>query len=36
MCDDKVCAVRIESSVPSKNAVKHITLAVNKEAGGKP
>lgn len=35
-CDDKVCAVRVETEVPSKNKVKHITLAVNREHGGKP
>lgn len=35
-CDDKVCAVKVETSVPSKNKIKHITLGVNREAGGKP
>lgn len=35
-CDDRVCAVKVETNVPSKNKVKHITLAVNKLGGGKP
>ena len=34
--DDKVAAVQVTTSVPSKNHVKHITLAVNRNAGGKP
>ena len=34
--DEKVMAVQVESSVPSNNAVKHITVAVNRAAGGKP
>lgn len=34
--DDKVMAVEVTSDVPSKNAKKHITLAVNREGGGKP
>lgn len=34
--DDKVIAVGVTSDVPSKNAQKHITLAVNRNAGGKP
>lgn len=34
--DDKVMAVGVTSDVPSKNAQKHITLAVNREGGGKP
>lgn len=33
---DKVMAVGVTSDVPSKNSQKHITLAVNREAGGKP
>jgi len=35
-CDDRVCAVKVETNVPSKNKIKHITLAVNKLGGGKP
>ena len=34
--DDKVMAVGVESPIPSKNEIKHITIAVNREAGGKP
>lgn len=34
--DQKVIAVGVESTVPSNNSRKHITLAVNVEAGGKP
>jgi len=34
--DDKVIAVAVESDVPSKNRVKHITVAVNRLGGGKP
>jgi len=34
--DEKVIAVGVTSDVPSKNAQKHITLAVNRDAGGKP
>jgi len=34
--DEKVIAVGVETIVPSKNSNKHITLAVNREAGGKP
>ena len=34
--DDKVCAVMVDSHAPSTNKVKHITLAVNRDAGGKP
>lgn len=33
--DDKVAAVGV-SGFPSKNAKPHITLAVNRQAGGKP
>jgi len=33
--DDKVMAVKIETVVPSQNATKHITIAVN-VASGKP
>jgi hypothetical protein len=35
-CDDKVCAVKVETEVPSKNKIKHITLGVNRNGGGKP
>jgi hypothetical protein len=34
--DDKVIAAKVESSTPSANATPHITIAVNKNAGGKP
>ena len=34
--DDKVCAVQVTTHAPSTNKVKHITLAVNRDAGGKP
>ena len=34
--DDKVKAVGVESDIPSKNAQKHITVAVNFGNGGKP
>jgi len=34
--DARVMAVSVESDVPSTNAVKHITVAVNRAAGGKP
>lgn len=34
--DDKVAAVMVESDVPSKNDIPHVTLAVNKKGGGKP
>lgn len=33
--DDRVFAVGVESEVPSKNARKHITVAVNVRGGGK-
>lgn len=33
--DDRVFAVGVESEVPSKNARKHITVAVNVNGGGK-
>lgn len=32
---DQVVAVGVESDVPSNNAIKHITLAVNELNGGK-
>lgn len=32
---DKVIAVEVTSKIPSKNAIKHVTLAVNKAGGGK-
>jgi hypothetical protein len=34
--NDKVIAVKVETDVPSKNEIKHITVAVNRDAGGKP
>ena len=34
--DDLVMAVGVESPIPSSNEIKHITVAVNREAGGKP
>lgn len=34
--DDRVIAVGVDTDVPSKNPVKHITLAVNVVNGGKP
>ena len=33
--DNRVVAVGVESPVPSKNAIKHITVAVNVNGGGK-
>lgn len=34
--DDKVIAIGVKTDVPSKNTQKHITLAVNRNNGGKP
>ena len=34
--DDKVVAVKVETTIPSINAIKHITVAVNRSGGGKP
>jgi len=34
--NEKVMAVKIETVISSANAIKHITVAVNKNAGGKP
>lgn len=34
--DDKVMAVGVNCVVPSSNTVKHITIAVNRQGGGKP
>jgi hypothetical protein len=34
--DGKVMAVGVECPVPSNNAIKHITVAVNRAGGGKP
>jgi hypothetical protein len=34
--DDKVVAVKVKTDAPSINEVKHVTLAVNRAAGGKP
>lgn len=33
--DDKVIAVEVETDIPSKNPIKHITIAINPSAGGK-
>jgi len=34
--DDKVIAIGVKTDIPSKNKIKHITIAVNRLAGGKP
>jgi hypothetical protein len=34
--DEKVMAVGVETECPSSNHIKHITVAVNRGAGGKP
>lgn len=34
--DQRVVAVKVQTEIPSKNVVKHITVAVNKKEGGKP
>ena len=34
--NDLVIAVKVETDVPSDNATKHITIAVNRKDGGKP
>lgn len=34
--DDKVCAVGVQTEVPSTNERKHVTIAVNNKDGGKP
>jgi hypothetical protein len=34
--NDKVMAVGVETSVPTQSKSPHITIAVNREAGGKP
>lgn len=34
--DERVLAVGVESTLPSNNTVKHITVAVNRAGGGKP
>jgi hypothetical protein len=34
--DDLVVAVGVETDIPSKNKIKHVTLAVNRKNGGKP
>ncbi len=34
--NSKVVAVKVETNVPSTNQTKHITVAVNRLAGGKP
>lgn len=34
--DDRVLAVGVEGVTPSTNKIKHITIAVNRNGGGKP
>jgi len=34
--DELVMAAGVELPIPSSNEIKHITVAVNREAGGKP
>ena len=34
--DLKVMAVEVETVIPSNNSVKHITVAINVDGGGKP
>lgn len=34
--DDKVMAAKVQTSVSTMNATPHITIAINKNAGGKP
>jgi hypothetical protein len=34
--DERVMAVGVETDAPSSNKIKHITVAVNRAAGGKP
>ena len=34
--DERVMAVGVETAAPSTNHIKHITIAVNRQAGGKP
>jgi hypothetical protein len=34
--DNRVLAVAVETEIPSKNAQKHVTIAVNRRDGGKP
>lgn len=34
--DDKVLAVKVDTECPSSNAIKHITIGVNRANGGKP
>jgi hypothetical protein len=34
--DDLALAVGVESELPSTNAQKHVTVAVNRHGGGKP
>jgi hypothetical protein len=33
---EKVVAARVETTVPSINEIKHVTVGVNRAAGGKP
>lgn len=34
--DDRVAAVKVETEIPSINEIKHITIAVDRDNGGKP
>lgn len=34
--DNRVMAVAVEGNIPCENKIKHITIAVNRAAGGKP
>jgi hypothetical protein len=34
--DDKNIAIGVKTDIPSRNKIKHITIAVNRSAGGKP
>ena len=34
--DGRACAVGVEAPLPSVNAIKHVTLAFNEAAGGRP
>jgi hypothetical protein len=34
--DDRVVAAKVKTDIPSANATKHVTIAVNRAAGGKP
>ena len=34
--DDRVASIEVETDIPSENKIKHITIAVNRQGGGKP